>query len=72
VLTAEMVERTFALGLKSYEFLGGDDAYKLRWTQSCHELARVQAFAPTVSGALDRLIQTSGRDIAKKLLRRGG
>jgi CelD/BcsL family acetyltransferase involved in cellulose biosynthesis len=72
VLTATAVERTFALGLKSYEFLGGDTAYKLRWAPNCHELARVQAFAPTASGAVDRLIQTSGRDIAKKLLRRDG
>jgi CelD/BcsL family acetyltransferase involved in cellulose biosynthesis len=72
VLTAAMVERTFALGLQSYEFLGGDAAYKLRWAPSCHELARVQAFAPTASGAVDRLVQTSGRNIAKKLLRRGG
>jgi CelD/BcsL family acetyltransferase involved in cellulose biosynthesis len=72
VLTAEMVQRSFTLGFKAYEFLGKDDRYKLRWTDSCHELLRVQAFAATPSGGIDRLLQTRGRDAAKKLLRRGG
>jgi CelD/BcsL family acetyltransferase involved in cellulose biosynthesis len=71
VLTAEMVERTFTLGMKSYEFLGDADRYKLRWTDTCHELFRAQVFAGTVSGRLDRLVQTSGRSVAKKVFRRG-
>jgi len=71
VLTAEMVERSFALGLTAYEFLGHADRYKLRWTEACHDLLRVQAFAPTPFGALDRHVQTRGRETAKRLLRRG-
>lgn len=70
VLTAEMVERTFSSGLSSYEFLGGADAYKLRWGGSCHDRLRVQAFASGPVGALDRLVQTRGRRTAKTLLRR--
>jgi CelD/BcsL family acetyltransferase involved in cellulose biosynthesis len=71
VLTAEMVERSFSLGLRAYEFLGRADRYKLRWTDSCHDLLRVQAFAPTPSGALERVVQTRGRETAKRLLKRG-
>lgn len=72
VLTADMVERAFSLGLDSYEFLGAADRYKLRWADSCRELLRIQAFAPGPAGTVDRLAQTRGRRIAKKLLRRGG
>jgi CelD/BcsL family acetyltransferase involved in cellulose biosynthesis len=70
VLTAEMVKRCFTLGLASYEFLGHADRYKLRWTKECHDLVKAQAFARTPNGAVDRLIQTHGRAIAKKALRR--
>lgn len=59
VLTSEMVARAFSLS-KSYEFLGGDDPYKLRWTSHCHDRVRVQAFAPTPAGTLSRLAWTYG------------
>lgn len=72
VLTAELVERAFHLGLESYEFLGGPDRYKLRWTDACRELLRVQCFAPTLGGRADRLVQTHGRALAKRVLRRDG
>jgi CelD/BcsL family acetyltransferase involved in cellulose biosynthesis len=68
VLTAAMIERAFALGLKSYEFLGGPDPYKLRWTSACRDAIRVQAFAVSPSGALDRFVQTRGRAVARRLL----
>ena len=71
VLTAEQVARAFSLGLRTYEFMGGPDRYKLRWSNGTRELLRVQGFAPTPAGAIDRLIQTRGRAIAKKVLRRG-
>lgn len=70
VLTAAMLERAFELGMRTYEFLGAADSYKLRWTSSCHDRLRVQAFAPTLSGQVDRLVQVRGRSLARKLLRR--
>jgi CelD/BcsL family acetyltransferase involved in cellulose biosynthesis len=70
VLTSEMMSRTFSLGLESYEFLGSTDSYKLRWTKSCRDLLKAQAFARSPTGATDRVIQTHGRTIAKKILRR--
>lgn len=71
VLTAAMVERTFSLGLGAYEFLGGADDYKLRWAGACHDLLRVQAFAPGLGGSTDRVTQTHGRRAARWLLRKG-
>jgi CelD/BcsL family acetyltransferase involved in cellulose biosynthesis len=70
VLTGAMIERAFALGLKSYEFLGGPDPYKLRWTSACHDFVRAQAFAGSPSGALDRFVQTRGRAVTRRLLAR--
>jgi CelD/BcsL family acetyltransferase involved in cellulose biosynthesis len=73
VLTAELVKRAFDLGLESYEFMGGPDRYKLRWTGGeCRELLRAQVFARSPSGWIDRMVQTHGRALAKRALRRGG
>lgn len=70
VLTAAMLERAFELRLKTYEFLGAADSYKLRWTDSCHDRHRVQAFSPNLRGRLDRFIQIRGRSFARRILRR--
>jgi hypothetical protein len=67
-----MIERCFSRGLRAYEFLGDADDYKLRWTDSCHELNRVQAFAPGIRGCVDRGIQFYGRRAARRLLQRDG
>lgn len=70
VLTAMMVERAFAEKLKSYEFLGGPDPYKLRWSELRRERMRVQRFAGTVPGQLQEIFQVHGRRAAKRLVRR--
>ncbi len=70
VLTAEMIERCFSSGLRAYEFLGDADDYKLRWADACHELLRVQAFAPGVAGSADRAVQVHGRGAFRWLRRR--
>ncbi|HSD25236.1 MAG TPA: GNAT family N-acetyltransferase [Solirubrobacterales bacterium] len=67
VLTQKMVERSFSLGLDSYEFLGADDEHKMRWTSEVRPRVRIQAFAPSPAGAVDRVIQTHGRALAKRL-----
>ena len=71
VLTAAMVERAFQRGLDSYEFLGDRERYKLHWAPDCHEMERVQLFAPSLRGRVDRFVQTRGRPIAIYVLRRG-
>jgi len=67
VLTQKMVERAFSLGLDSYEFLGADDEHKMRWTSDVHSRVRVQAFSSSPMGAVDLVIQTHGRALAKWL-----
>jgi CelD/BcsL family acetyltransferase involved in cellulose biosynthesis len=67
VLTQKMVERAFTLGLDSYEFLGADDEHKLRWTSEVHPRVRIQAFASSPAGVVDRVIQTHGRALADRV-----
>lgn len=69
VLTAEMVERAFREGLESYEFLGGPDRYKLRWSELCRDRLRIQAFSRSPAGRLEEIVQVHGRRIARRLLR---
>jgi CelD/BcsL family acetyltransferase involved in cellulose biosynthesis len=72
ILTSEMIARTFRLGLKSYEFLGGEDDYKVRWATGLRDRLRTQLFATSVTGALDRVVQTRGRAIARRALALAG
>jgi CelD/BcsL family acetyltransferase involved in cellulose biosynthesis len=72
VLTSEMIARTFRLGLKSYEFLGSADDFKVRWATGIRDRLRTQLFATSVSGALDRVAQTRGRAIARRALALAG
>lgn len=66
LLTRARLEHSFSEGLRSYEFLGQPERHKLDWTDSCRELARVQAFAPTLVGRTYRLAWTHGRSLALK------
>jgi hypothetical protein len=68
ILRYEMVARAFSIGLRSYEFLGADEPWKLEWTQTTRERALFQAFAPSVRGRLWWAAFAWGRPIAKRLL----
>ena len=67
VLTQKMVERAFSLNLDSYEFLGAPDEHKLRWTSDLRPRVRIQTVASSPAGAVDRVVQTHGRALAKRL-----
>jgi hypothetical protein len=70
-LTVETLERTFAkAGVRSYEFLGAADPYKLDLTDLTREFVRVQAFAPRPLGQAQRLAWRHGRPLASELRRR--
>lgn len=71
LLTHAMVRRAFELGLRSYEFLGASDSYKLRWAEGRRDLVEAQLFATTPLGMVERLLQTRARSVARRLLRRG-
>jgi CelD/BcsL family acetyltransferase involved in cellulose biosynthesis len=54
ILRHDMVARAFAHELSVYEFLGDDAPWKRDWTDDLDDRARVQLFAPSASGRLDR------------------
>lgn len=68
LLTCEMVTRAFETGLESFEFLGGDDAYKRVWADRTRERMEFLAFSPSVAGRLDGLLQDRGRSAARRVL----
>ncbi len=50
VLVAELLEALRHEGVRRYEMLGDDDAYKMRWTDTVREMVEVATFAPTPRG----------------------
>lgn len=70
LLTRKMLVDAFRRGLRRYEFLGQDDAYKLVWTDRIHERERLQVFPHGPLGAGDLLAWRHGRPLAKRLLSR--
>lgn len=71
IMRAEMIKRAFDAGLASYEFLGKDQEWKLRWTGARREQVRLRAFAPSFAGRADHAYWTRARPLAKRVLRRG-
>jgi CelD/BcsL family acetyltransferase involved in cellulose biosynthesis len=71
VLTYESLARSFAdPGLRTYEFLGEADEYKLAWTSTTHERLRVQAFSRSPLGIGQLAAWRYGRPLAKRVLSR--
>jgi CelD/BcsL family acetyltransferase involved in cellulose biosynthesis len=69
VLTHESLKRAFADPvIRSYEFLGAADEYKLAWTDTVRERERLQAFRRSPLGTLGYLAWTAGRSAAKRVL----
>ncbi len=66
LLRHEMIGRAFALGLRSYEFGGASEDWKLKWTDKVRDRLLFQAFAPTPQGLVDRLAWTHGRALVKR------
>jgi CelD/BcsL family acetyltransferase involved in cellulose biosynthesis len=53
-------------GLRGYEMLGDADPYKLRWTDTCRQMIRVEAFAPTPRGLVGLARVRVGRPLARR------
>ena len=70
LLLEDGLEDAFATGLERVELGGGEDVYKLRWTESVRERRLLQAFAPTLLGRADHTVVAFGRPLAKRLLER--
>jgi CelD/BcsL family acetyltransferase involved in cellulose biosynthesis len=70
LLTYESLRRGYANGLRSYEFLGTDDPYKLQWTPTTRERVRLQIFSRTVGGRGQDAAWRYGRPLVKRAQRR--
>jgi CelD/BcsL family acetyltransferase involved in cellulose biosynthesis len=68
ILLHDSLERAFARGARSYEFLGADEDYKRRWATGAHEYARLQAFPRTATGLAGYAAWTAGRSAGKRAL----
>ena len=68
LLRHEMIARAFGEGLRSYEFLGADEPWKLEWTSAVRRRDLFQAFAPTARGRFEHAAFEYGRPLAKRAL----
>ena len=68
LLRYEMLRRAFAAPLSSYEFLGGDEPWKLEWTKRRRDLRRLDAFPRSATGIAQWSAFTYGRPVAKRAL----
>jgi CelD/BcsL family acetyltransferase involved in cellulose biosynthesis len=70
LLTRDMLAYAFDQGLRTYEFGGNADDYKMIFTERCRETLRLQIFPPNPSGLFKYLAWKRGRPLAKWALRR--
>jgi CelD/BcsL family acetyltransferase involved in cellulose biosynthesis len=71
VLTHESLKRAFASpDLRSYEFLGVADDYKLLWTPTTWQRVRIQAFSRGPLGLANHAAWRHGRPLTKRALAR--
>ena len=61
LLAHAMIERAFSAGLQRFDFCGGDEPWKLDWTNTCRERIVLHAFAPTAAGRLEWAAVAHGR-----------
>jgi CelD/BcsL family acetyltransferase involved in cellulose biosynthesis len=68
LLRYHMLARVFGNGIASYEFLGGDSAWKRSWTNTFRTKLLLQAFASSPLGVAEFVAYKRGRQIAKRCL----
>jgi CelD/BcsL family acetyltransferase involved in cellulose biosynthesis len=66
LLVQEMISWAFTRGLRTYEFLGADEAFKLDWTASLRDRIALHAFPRSPAGVLAWSAQSYGRPMAKR------
>jgi CelD/BcsL family acetyltransferase involved in cellulose biosynthesis len=72
LLHREMIERAFADGLRTYEFLGAVEPWKLEWTTTTRDRRAFQAFPPAVAGQIEWAAFAYGRPLVQRALARVG
>lgn len=64
IMRRMMISRAFSEGLRVYDFLGANDAWKQEWTNACHEQFSLRMFAPTALGSAEHKALIYGRSMA--------
>ena len=72
VMRHQMLERAFASGLSSYEFLGSNDSWKLEWTERLRDRRQLQAFEGSPRGLLEWGAFRFGRPAARRAIALAG
>jgi CelD/BcsL family acetyltransferase involved in cellulose biosynthesis len=70
IITHEMIAYAKRQGLRSFEFLGGEDPWKLEWTSEVRDRRLFQAFAPAPAGFTEWALYAYGRPLAKRVVGR--
>jgi CelD/BcsL family acetyltransferase involved in cellulose biosynthesis len=71
ILLHDSLRRAFDSGLRSYEFLGADDDYKLPWATGMRDCLRLQAFPQSATGMAGYLAYRFARPAAKRAVALG-
>jgi CelD/BcsL family acetyltransferase involved in cellulose biosynthesis len=66
LMLAQTIAHAFEDGMTTFEFLGGPDPYKLRFTDTLRTRMRVQAFPATAPATAAYLAWTYARPLAKR------
>lgn len=66
LLVHDMLERAFELRLRSFEFLGDAEAWKLDWTDAVRERRALETFDRSIRGSAAWAAERYGRPVAKR------
>lgn len=66
LLIREMLAWAFGRGLRTYEFLGADEGFKLDWTSSLRQRLAVQMFPRSPAGSIGWSAYAYGRPLARR------
>jgi CelD/BcsL family acetyltransferase involved in cellulose biosynthesis len=74
VMALEVIRWAYEQGLGGYDFLGGDESYKLRWTDQVRDRSALRIFPASVAGFAAYRAWRHGRPVAQRMLAaaRGG
>ncbi len=67
LLLERVIEQTFTTGLDRIELLGGDEAYKLAWTDTAHERVSLQSFGRSPVRSMQWAAYAHGRPLALRI-----
>jgi CelD/BcsL family acetyltransferase involved in cellulose biosynthesis len=67
LLLERVIEQAFTTGLHRIELLGGDEAYKLAWTDTVHERVLLQSFGRSPVRSMQWAAHAHGRPLALRI-----